>query len=185
MYRTLASRDGETCEHVDVKQECRRPSLFRMMFSVEERTSMKNLTIASVLVCMIAIACVPSCKNNAGLVTPNPPVVTDQSSCQAACDNLKSLGCPQAAPIDMGTSCSSDSDCKDLDGNVDKGQTCVSSKCETSCTNFCIVTENQGVWLDPPCVAKITKCSDIESCPSPQKPTPTCTGPGCALSQGK
>ena len=122
-----------------------------------------------------------SCKNNGGLVTPSPPVITDQGSCKAACDNLATLHCPEALPIDMGTPCSSGADCKDVNGSVDQTQECVASRCQTSCTNFCIVTENQGVWLDPVCVSHITKCSDIDSCPAPVKPTPTntCTGPVC------
>lgn len=128
-----------------------------------------------------------SCKNNGGLVTPNPPVITDQASCKDACANLQALGCQEAMPIDMGTECSAASDCKDVDGNTDATQYCFSSKCMTSCTNFCIVTENMGVWLDPVCVSHITKCSDIEKCPTPVKPTPTntCTGPACHARPGK
>ena len=124
-----------------------------------------------------------SCKNNGGMVTPNPPVITDQPSCQAACDNLTTLKCKQSLPIDMGTECNVASDCKDIDGNSDVTQYCLSTRCMTSCTDFCIVTENMGVWLDPICVSHITKCSDIELCPAPVKPTPTntCVGLACHL----
>lgn len=128
-----------------------------------------------------------SCKNNGGLVTPSPPVITDQGSCKAACENLQAHNCAEGRPINMGTSCIISADCRDVDGNTDVTQTCVSYTCMTSCTDFCIVTENMGVWLDPVCVSHITKCSDIEKCPTPVKPTPTntCTGPACPARPGK
>lgn len=138
------------------------------------KTIQRDVTSA-IFVAMIIL----SCKNNAGLVTPNPPVVTDQFACKAACDNLAVLECREAQPIDMGTACIEQTDCKDLDGKVDATQYCAATRCMTSCTDFCVVTENNGVWLDPVCVSHIKKCSDIEMCPAPQKRGPTCSGPAC------
>ena len=120
-----------------------------------------------------------TCQNNAGKVTPNPPVITDQAECAAACANLQRLHCVEGEPIVMGTSCQVNSDCRGLDGNPDPLQVCSAGLCTTSCTNFCIETENQGVWLDPKCVQSITSCDQINSCPMPLKPGPTCEGPMC------
>jgi hypothetical protein len=130
--------------------------------------------------------CGASCNNNHGKVTPAPPVVTDQGDCQAACDHMKDLGCVQANPTEMGTTCKFDSDCKGPDGNWDHGQSCAANgRCIITCTNFCIATENQGVWLDPTCVKNITSCDQIDQCPLPQKPAPSCTGPACPTSGHK
>ncbi len=120
-----------------------------------------------------------SCTTNQGKITPNPPVITDQHACPAACANLEKLGCPEAQPIDMGTNCFHDADCFNVHGSRDMTQTCINGRCNTSCTNFCVETENQGVWLDPICVSKITSCSQIETCPLPKVPEPTCEGPAC------
>lgn len=164
-----------------------------MKFYIAKSTRRVLARIARMSSCMLFVgavvlaSCAPSCKNNGGLVTPSPPVITDQGSCRAACDNLSTLNCRESMPIDMGTECNAASDCKDIDGNSDPTQFCFSTKCMTSCTNFCIVTENRGVWLDPVCVSHITKCSDIETCPAAVKnvPTDTCTGPACPTQRGK
>lgn len=132
----------------------------------------------------IIIASIASCKTNAGLVTPNPPVVTDQSDCVDACNTLRHLGCEEGNPIDMGNKCKVDTDCKGADGNSDPSQTCaVNGECMVTCANFCVATENSGVWLDPACVKAITACSQIDSCPAPtpKQPVNTCSGPACAL----
>lgn len=139
---------------------------------------------SAVIVAAIAVASIASCKTNAGLVTPNPPVVTDQSDCAAACSTLKGLGCKEGNPIDMGTTCKFDSDCKGPDGNWDHSQACAANgACMVTCANFCTSTENQGVWLDPTCVKSITSCSQIDSCPAPapKQPVNSCEGPACAL----
>lgn len=134
----------------------------------------KVITLVIFAVFLPAATC-----NVGGKVTPNPPVITDQHACSAACSNLEQLGCDEARPINMGRVCKIVTDCKGLDGQPDKRQECIAGTCTTSCTNFCIETENQGVWLDPVCVSKITECKQIDSCPLAQKPTPTCEGPAC------
>jgi hypothetical protein len=130
------------------------------------------------------VAVMSDCKVVFPIITPNPPVVTDQSDCASACDNLKFLGCKEGNPIDMGTTCHVDADCKDVHGVTDTTQACSAlGTCMTTCVNFCTVTENQGVWLDPSCVAKVTSCDQIEQCPAPVPATGgnSCTGAGCKV----
>lgn len=95
-------------------------------------------------------------------VSPMPPVVTDQNMCAAACDHIgpKGLNCKQGQPIDMKVACTSDAQCL-------KGQHCSSGECFTSCADFCVTTENVGIWLDPTCVATVASCDLIDSCPAP------------------
>jgi hypothetical protein len=139
------------------------------------------------LVSVLFIALLPaSTCNNGRKVTPNPPVITDQGDCEAACSNLKALGCREGDPIDMNTKCNVDADCLGLDGKPDSRQQCSAlGTCYVSCTNFCIETENQGVWLDPTCVKNIKSCSEINSCPKLSDASEagtaatSCTGPTC------
>lgn len=100
-------------------------------------------------------------------VVPHPPVVTDQSHCSEACDNLKRLGCPEGYPIDMKESCKVDRDCLGLNGKPDPIQTCsAAGGCMVSCLNFCTEVENAGVWVDPACVAQVQTCDEVSECPS-------------------
>lgn len=108
-------------------------------------------------------------------VTPQPPVVVDQDKCQAACDNLKALGCFEGQPIDMHTKCLINAECG-------VGQTCSAlGTCITPCVTFCVDTENQGVWLDPACVATITACNQIDNCPLAQPKASACNGNSCPM----
>lgn len=95
-------------------------------------------------------------------VTPQPPVITDQHMCSSACARLYSLKCEEGDPIDMKKSCESSSDCV-------PGQYCIRHTCHVSCEDFCVDTENAGVWLDPTCVSKIVSCSQVNSCPGEKK----------------
>lgn len=106
-----------------------------------------------------AIILLVGCAANPG-VTPVPPVIVDQSDCQAACDNLNHLNCDDGKDIDMKLECANNSECS-------PGQNCspVTKTCVAPCLTFCIDTENKGVWLDPKCVAQITSCDQIENCP--------------------
>ena len=109
-------------------------------------------------------------------VTPQPPEVTDQAKCKEACDHIgpKGLNCEEGMPIDMKKLCKVDVDC-------DTNQTCnVAGHCEVSCERFCIDTENQGVWLDPVCVAGVKTCSEIDKCPAPV-PAAACGPNECPL----
>lgn len=105
-----------------------------------------------------AAACL-GCPPTNSPVTPQPPVVTDQVQCAAACANLQRLGCDEGNPIDMHTKCDARITCP-------TGQACSAlGTCMVTCTQFCIDTENAGVWLDPVCVSKITACNQIDQCP--------------------
>jgi len=117
---------------------------------------MKLLSTVVLILTMVVVLGCPGPR----LVTPQPLAITDQKLCQSACDNLTRLNCEEAKPIEMKTTCS-------VDNNCDRG-TCVSGKCYTNCVTFCIDTENAGVWLDPNCVAHMSSCDQIESCPIAQ-----------------
>jgi len=92
-------------------------------------------------------------------VTPVPPVVVDQDECQAACDNLNKLNCEDGKDIETHTRCLINAECG-------VGQTCSpKGQCIAPCVTFCRDTEEQGVWLDPGCVATITACDQIDDCP--------------------
>lgn len=110
---------------------------------------------------LFAVVLLGGCPVSGIMVTPQPPTVVDQDKCQAACDNLKRLGCEEAEPIDMHASCFGDAECL-------PGQTCSTfGTCVASCVSFCVDTENQGVWLDPGCVANVKTCDQVDSCPLP------------------
>ena len=91
-------------------------------------------------------------------LSPHPPIITDQSLCPAACANLRKYSCVEGQPIDMKHSCDIDDDCHNIN------QKCIASRCTTSCEQFCVDTENAGVWLMPQCLSTITSCSQINSC---------------------
>lgn len=114
----------------------------------------KYTTVALVLISIIFVGC----PQNPG-VTPQPPVITDQMLCPVACEHIgpRGLKCEDGNPIDMGIVCKTIEDCN-------KGS-CVAGKCLVSCEQFCVDTENAGVWLDPGCVSTIASCDQIESCP--------------------
>ncbi len=105
------------------------------------------------------------CAVNPG-VTPVPPVVVDQSGCEAACASLNRLDCEDGKDIDMKLDCTNNSECS-------PGQTCspVTKTCIAPCVTFCRDTVDNGVWLAPNCVALITSCDQIENCPLAEKKT--------------
>lgn len=67
---------------------------------------------------------------------PNPIEPNDTHMCKAACDKMAELRCPEAAPLEDGT----------------------------TCQVFCEVTQKQGHALNPTCLAEIQSCSAIEAC---------------------
>jgi hypothetical protein len=108
---------------------------------------------AMMLVCCMLSACQSNTPSN-----PTPPVVTDSAKCSDACVNLKNLGCEEGNPIDMHTSCETDSNCG-------SGQVCSAlGKCMVTCEKFCKDSENQGVWMMPGCVAAASSCEAIQAC---------------------
>lgn len=89
----------------------------------------------------------------------NPPKLTDQDKCEAACKHIgpEGLKCPEGNAVVMTRSCKDTSSCK-------VGQSCVAGMCEVSCTKFCIDTQDNGVWLNPGCVSSVTSCDQIDAC---------------------
>lgn len=87
---------------------------------------------------------------------PDPDNI-DDSICKSACEKLHELNCNQSLPI----------------------ETIQGSKCEyginkqgcTSCEQFCVDTSKHGIYLDMPCIAKLTAqsvtapyCPEVEAC---------------------
>ena len=67
---------------------------------------------------------------------PIPIEPNDTHMCAAACTNLQRLGCPEGAPIDE----------------------------KTTCTQFCVKTQQEGHAFNPTCLAGIADCIQIKSC---------------------
>lgn len=144
------------------------------------KTITTRLTVVSAVSFLLLLTASDCKTTNDGKVTPQPPVITDTSECAAACANLQRLQCKEGEPIDMGTTCASSLQCLGLDGRTDSKQYCsIEGHCMVTCTAFCEETQAQGVWLDPGCVKNITSCEQVDSCPLPKKPDPTCVGPAC------
>ena len=132
----------------------------------------------SAVTMVVIITNILGCPQGPLKVTPQPPEVTDQAMCKEACDHIgpKGLNCDEGRPIDMKMSCKSDNDCN-------TNQSCNSSgRCEVSCERFCIDTENNGVWLDPVCVAHVKSCSEIDGCPAA---IPVCSPNSCPVPETK
>ena len=64
---------------------------------------------------------------------PMPVEPKDTAMCSAACDHLFMLGCKAAEPLKDGT----------------------------TCTDFCIKTQQSGHALRPSCIVTISKCSEL------------------------
>lgn len=75
---------------------------------------------------------------------PQPAVITDTESCGPACTVLMGLGCDEGMPIEVPIG----------DGGVRLA----------TCGEVCRNTQDNGVWLNPQCVMKISSCSQVESC---------------------
>lgn len=121
---------------------------------------MKRITACAVVLAVILLGC-PHGTN----VTPQPPSVTDQADCKAACEHLQALGCDDGQDIDMHTNCTSNENCLDIYFKQDPGQFCKNGACLVTCQTFCERTENAGVWLDPGCVSHVTACNLVDTCP--------------------
>ena len=87
---------------------------------------------------------------------PNPPVITDYDKCGIACENLTKLNCLESKPIKTKQKCKVNSECSQYD-------ICENGFCLASCTTICIETEKNGIALNPNCIARITKCEQVET----------------------
>jgi hypothetical protein len=65
---------------------------------------------------------------------PHPP--TDTDMCAPACARMRELQCPEAAPLDDGT----------------------------TCEEFCVQTQMRGHGLNPTCIAQIKTCQGVTEC---------------------
>ena len=131
--------------------------------------------------CITLFAC-EDCHAIAPGVSPKVLTVSDQSGCVSACDNFKSLSCPEANPVNMGTSCKADADCLGPDGKHDQYQTCsLIGGCMVTCANFCLATEAQGVELNPSCIAQATTCAQADACVASGDGGTSCVGTGCKV----
>ncbi len=116
-----------------------------------------------------------------GAKSQAPSNITDQGNCALACGHMASIGCIQSQPISMPGTCRANTDCKGPDGAPDQFQTCSAlGTCMVTCTNLCISTENNGVWLNPTCVLGITSCDQVDSCVTSGTGT-SCTGASCKV----
>jgi hypothetical protein len=67
------------------------------------------------------------------------PDPEDSQLCPEACAHLQELGCPEGDPLPDGTTCSS----------------------------WCVYTQEQGHWLNLPCILSIESCDELEECEEP------------------
>lgn len=75
---------------------------------------------------------------------PAPVIPTDTASCPSACQHLRDLRCPEGNPIPH------------PDHFDDRSF-------DATCEKFCEDTQQSGHALQPSCVMRIRKCSDMES----------------------
>lgn len=90
---------------------------------------MKRLFIIALFI-MAAVAC------NGWKPPPAPVPPKDTEDCPAACEKLRSLGCPEGEPLEDGT----------------------------TCEVWCKQTQDSGHALRPSCVVTITDCKQLHDC---------------------
>lgn len=76
--------------------------------------------------------------------SPNPIPAPDSNLCGAMCDYLVQLGCEEGKPL-------YDSDLPGPRGVPNE-----------TCENWCIKTQDHGIFLNPRCVMKASSCLNIE-----------------------
>jgi hypothetical protein len=87
-----------------------------------------------VLVVLSGVSCAPI---DGGTPHNGPPEVSSfQQLCQAFCQHLRVLGCPEGAPLADGT----------------------------SCETFCIDTQEAGHSLNIPCILQVQGCAELQRC---------------------
>lgn len=119
-----------------------------------------NMRAMASLVCLMT--CFLGCPSGLGINGQVERVIVDfndNGACNQACVKLSSLGCVEAQPLKADRQCVEDSDCPDI-------SSCIRGECETSCLDFCIATQDNGVWLNPTCVMNIKTCDELNLCPT-------------------
>jgi hypothetical protein len=89
---------------------------------------MQRVLILILALCLMGATC--------GVPLPYPIEPSDTSQCAAACHNLERLRCPEAQPLEDGT----------------------------TCEVFCERTQEAGHPLNPTCVSQILFCDQIQEC---------------------
>lgn len=84
-------------------------------------------------------------------VSPTPAPAPDSDACVTMCARIgpSGLNCPEGADV-------YDSSQPPLPGHKPGDP-------NITCLEFCNQEQANGVWLNPKCVAKVAKCSDIEA----------------------
>lgn len=95
-------------------------------------------TIILTLVALVLIGCPASTPR------PAPVIPTDTASCPSACQHLRDLGCPEGTPIP----------------NPDHPE---DRSLASTCEQFCQDTQEAGHALQPSCVMRVRKCSDMQT----------------------
>lgn len=113
-------------------------NLFGQFFNISNID--KDLVmLKSIILILSLLLLAPDCS---GPVTQKPvqpkptPIVTDTEQCDLAQINLLRLRCPEGNPTKKGKTFS----------------------------DFCKETQNNGIFLNPKCLATLTDCSQIDSC---------------------
>ncbi len=92
---------------------------------------MTNKMIVGLFLISVMIGVILACKS----VPPMPIEPTGTSSCPAACDQMKKLGCPEGEDVPDGP----------------------------SCIQFCVETQERGHSLNPQCLKTIDTCGEIKT----------------------
>jgi len=105
------------------------------MSNLNHNPAAKLLTL-TIMIVVFSFCSAASCDR---IVKPDPKLPTDSDQCEAACANLKALGCEEGEDV--------------IDGD---------SGVAVTCTMFCLDLQGLGHALNPTCVAKITACDQLE-----------------------
>jgi len=103
-------------------------AMYRPIRNRLDRARMKQLLSIAVVLMMMAMV---SCQT----IPPMPIEPPGTSSCPAACQQMKMLGCPEGEDIPEGP----------------------------TCTQFCIETQELGHSMNPQCLKTINTCEEISS----------------------
>lgn len=95
---------------------------------------------AVLLSAVLVIGCPPSKMPP----SPNPAVIPDTDLCADMCTHLQMLGCEEAKPV------------------YDSDRPGPSDVPNLTCTQFCEEQQHKGTFINPRCVMKVAKCSEIE-----------------------
>jgi hypothetical protein len=95
---------------------------------------------------LLALLSVCSCPSTPSPVSPNPLPAPDTASCAAMCDHIgpKGLNCAEG---------------KDVYDSDKPGPVGVPN---STCAQFCQYEQDNGIFVNPKCVAQVPSCEEIE-----------------------